>query len=146
MYKLTSFQNGPTEDVGSYEIIMDVKVFDTYVIQELIAVFSERRYSRLSKGVPWGSWYRTDLASIDVNTLTTINNPSSFNFDSNLDTPEIYVCVCMCVSTTSTLHRTLVSRKTSSLRIRVYIVLSSAIRQHGYRTLCPLRLETSGFE
>ena len=76
--------HGPNEDIGSYEVILDVKVFDTYVIQELIAVFSDNRYSRLSRGGTWTSWQRTDIDSIELNPLTSVDNPSSFDFDSNL--------------------------------------------------------------
>ena len=91
MYKLGNLQNGPTEDISSYEIILDVKLFDTYVIQELIAVFSERRYSRLRKGSAWSGWKRIDIDGIDLNPRTIINHPTAFDFNSNLDDQEIYV-------------------------------------------------------
>ena len=83
MYKLANLQNAPSEDIGSYEMILDVKLFDSYVIQELIAVFSERRYSRLRKGTTWSSWKRIDIDGIDLNPRTIINHPTSFDFNSN---------------------------------------------------------------
>ena len=91
MYNPPNLENGPTEDIGSYEIILDVKLFDSYVIQELIAVFSERRYSRLRKGSAWSGWKRIDIDGIDLNPRTIINHPTSFDFNSNLDAQEIYV-------------------------------------------------------
>ena len=91
MYKLANLQNGPSEDINSYEIILDVKLFDTYVIQELIAVFSNRRYSRLRKGSAWSGWKRIDIDGIDLNPRTVINHPTAFDFNSNLDDQEIYV-------------------------------------------------------